>query len=211
MMNPIECFMLDPTDEAVRFLRRYTVGKDVPLCPLSPGDHSYHNAMVGIEPTALIRVMDGDRSCVRIEPMDWPHDDPRWPKACGCGYEFRPDDNWQLFYEPVYRTADGRKFSTHASDHEAFGGVPRAPAGAMWFADWMPHTKGPDGRCLIVRCPARPDGTGVCDWMVDGPSTNGDGWTRTGTPPKVTAHPSIFVHAPSGFHGWLRDGVLVSC
>lgn len=35
---------------------------------------------------------------------------------------------------------------------------------------------------------------------------NREGWTITGTPPNLTATPSI--HAVGDYHGWLRDGVL---
>lgn len=40
-------------------------------------------------------------------------------------------------------------------------------------------------------------------------SAPADGWTVTGDLPNVTVHPSIDVHGR--WHGWLRDGVLVSC
>lgn len=43
-------------------------------------------------------------------------------------------------------------------------------------------------------------------WMVDCLSSNGvSGWTITGEPPNLTAHPSI---GSSDYHGWLKDGVL---
>lgn len=201
-MVPVDCFMLHATDVAYRWLRRY-VPSDKGKC----ADGGYHNAlseMIGETP-----MVPGQYGGKGIEPLSWPRDDPRWPTKCeGCGYEFTPDDQWQLFYREKMRGPDGALYSLSYRDHP---GVPRAPAGAMWFADWMPNEKGPDGRCLVLRCPANPDGSGVADWMVDGPSTNGNGWTRTGVPPKVTARPSIFVHMPNGFHGWLTDGVITSC
>jgi hypothetical protein len=88
----------------------------------------------------------------------------------------------------------------------------QAPVGAMYFADWLVELGdvGPDGHCLIVITPWAP-------WNVDGgfqiPSPGK--WTRTGTPPKVTAHPSIGQgRRPDGswtYHAWLRDGQLVPC
>jgi len=75
------------------------------------------------------------------------------------------------------------------------------PVGAMFYSDWMDY-KGPDGKCLSVRTPGG-------YWMIDGPSTQhpeGNAWTRTGVPPKVTAMPSIIA---GNYHGWLRDGVLM--
>jgi hypothetical protein len=55
----------------------------------------------------------------------------------------------------------------------------------------------PDGRRLVVRIPAG-------DGLVDGPSTNGPGWTCT--VPQITVRPSI---AQPGYHGGLTEGVLL--
>ncbi len=80
-----------------------------------------------------------------------------------------------------------------------------APIGAMVYADWLDNTKrtGPDGKNLIVKTP------GGC-WPIDQPSFDGQkegpGWTRTGTPPNVSAMPAIVM---GGYHGWLRNGELV--
>jgi len=52
---------------------------------------------------------------------------------------------------------------------------------------------------IFVLCP---DGSG---WCPDQGSSNGTGWTTTGEPAKLTAHPSIVV---SGYHGFLKDGVF---
>ena len=42
---------------------------------------------------------------------------------------------------------------------------------------------------------------------------DGKGWTRTGTPPKVTANPSIGLGKVDGggwaYHGWLTNGFLI--
>jgi hypothetical protein len=108
----------------------------------------------------------------------------------------------------VWRRGDtGEEF--HLGDVEC-DGVPPAPPGAMWYADWYPdsfRTRSPDGRVLIIRTPAS-------DWNVDGPASNCPGWTRTGTPPNVSATPSIGQYNADGsfkYHGWLRNGVLVEC
>jgi hypothetical protein len=79
----------------------------------------------------------------------------------------------------------------------------------MWDAWWYSDKhKGPDGKCLVVRTPGG-------DWIVDAKAIDGNGWTRTGTPPKVTANPSIGIGHEEGkpwtYHGWLRDGHLVEC
>lgn len=102
-----------------------------------------------------------------------------------------------MFPEGLFRRADTGEELT----------IREAPAGAMWDAAWM-HLKGADGRALMVRTP------GGFDWFVDGPATNGPGWTRSGEPPNVTARPSIGVPDHRGafaYHGFLTDGVLRSC
>jgi hypothetical protein len=54
---------------------------------------------------------------------------------------------------------------------------------------------------LVVRTPAG-------DWWVDG-MIEGPGWQRTGTPPYVSAKPSIIlIRGALEYHGWLQDGLL---
>lgn len=40
-------------------------------------------------------------------------------------------------------------------------------------------------------------------------SPAGARWQVTGTAPKLTCHPSVFVSPPNGWHGFIRDGFLV--
>jgi hypothetical protein len=117
----------------------------------------------------------------------------------------------------LYRDPDG---TVYHLGHRPIDGVLPAPPGAMWFADWLlnedgtmrsrPGHRPPDGHVLVVRVPSR-----LCigrDWNVDGPANNCPGWTRTGTPPNVTARPSIGKYLADGsfdYHGWLRNGELV--
>jgi hypothetical protein len=72
---------------------------------------------------------------------------------------------------------------------------------AYWMKDFSDYKKRSDGIMLCVKTPGG-------DWIVDGPSNNGNGWERTGTVPKITATPSILM---ARYHGWLRDGWLVEC
>lgn len=188
---PTPCFLITPTGQALRFLRRIVL-HEAPPCPATGGAHQ---ATVEIEPGPLVR---NERGYVSLT---LPHDDPRWPTHCACGRAFAEGDYWSCDQEQLYALPDGRECSTHLrltarKDPRA------APPGAMWVADYVPpgdDWSGPDGRCLFLRLP---DGT---DWMIDGPARNGGGWTRTGEPPKITARPSI---ASPGYHGWLTDGVL---
>lgn len=179
-----ECFLIEPTDRVRRWLRRYSHGD------LHGFDcaHGYHTAKTLIEDGPAI---DRPGGSYATDPMECPRDDPRWPTHCTCGYAFRPDDPWQLFYQRLYRRTDTGADCT----------IEDAPIGAMWFSDWhlTPRTTGPDGHSLSVMTPGGP-------WDIDWPSVSGGGWTRTGTPPHVTASPSI--HAVGKYHGFLQGGVL---
>lgn len=67
---------------------------------------------------------------------------------------------------------------------------------------------GPDGHVHTLRTPGG-------DRVIDAPSPNGSKWTRTGTPPILTARPSILAGRDSQgnrlYHGFLTDGILESC
>lgn len=184
------CFLLTPTDRAWNALRRTSASPATP-CPNSPHGH---NAVVEVEPSAFALTGEG-----YYPATNWPKDDPRWPARCSCGYTFQPHDYWSYDQEQIYLTPDGREVGTHP---RLRGSGRLAPAGSMWIAQWVPKNDawtGLDGLCLMLMLP---DGT---EWMIDGPARNGGRWTRTGSPPRITARPSI---ASPGYHGWLTDGVL---
>lgn len=187
-MSAFTCFWLEPVARAERMLRRYylTDGGTQSECSTPTGYHDVHVVVEQVD-LPLDKPGSGDDR--------WPHDDPRWPKACACGYTFAERDHWQHGVHRLYERSDTRELIS------LWGG--RVPPGAMWDADWMGDDyRGPDGRCLVVKTPGG-------DWCIDGPASNGGRWTRSGTPPKITANPSIAVGDPQRYHGWLRDGVLV--
>jgi hypothetical protein len=197
MPDAIRCFWLEPTDEWELSLRRYVTSHDTARQCATSGI-GYHNAEAAIGrgvAAAAPKLIDG-------QPLSgdvFPHDDPRWPARCACGYEFRAGDAWQFNARPLYRRRDTSELVT-------LGG---APVGAMWDAHWMGEEyRGPDGIALCIKTPGG-------DWLVDGPAyADGQvkaerGWSRSGALPEVTASPSIEI--PSRYHGWLRAGVLVAC
>jgi hypothetical protein len=193
-MSSVKCFMITPTGRAARWLRRFQGAEEIGVRLCEP--NSYHNAMVRIEDTDVIQ---GERS-ISIDPMTWPEDDPRWPARCEhCGYEFAGMHGGQLFYAQIYKTPDGKEVSIHGSK---LPGIEQAPPGSMYYADWLkPYHTSPDGHSLAVMTPA-----GV--WLID-LKTKDANWTRTGTPPNVTATPSIRIG--DRYHGWLKNGELVEC
>jgi hypothetical protein len=190
------CFMLAPEELARRSLRRYHPGHGRDC---RGGALSYHSASVVIEenvpyPTKIRIGASGQEGVIFGESGDdWPHEDPRWPSSCACGYAFCDGDAWQHNLDRLFSRSDGGPRTT----------LREAPVGAMWHAAWWPDDRGPDGLCLVVKTPGG-------EWMIDGRARDGGRWTRTGTPPRITVTPSILCgHGPEAYHGWLRDGVLV--
>ncbi len=194
MANHIKCFFLAPTKFESQYLRRYagTFGD------CSPND--YHNASVFIGQT--LRDPDG------VIGDDHPHDDPLWPKTCDCGYQFKDEDNWQLFRRDLYRRDDtGEIMTLHG-----------APVGAMWYADWYPF-KGQDGHSLVVKTPGG-------EWCIDNRASNCSKpdddthrcWVRHGSPPNITVDKNgdscaagAGSIAQKDYHGFLRNGYLEQC
>jgi hypothetical protein len=171
-------------------LRRYS---NEGVCPLT---HSYHNESKPLGVVSTIYGVSGGRRVIEPRPEQIAHDDPRWPVQCACGEPFTEKDTWQIFQDGIWSRPDTGEELTLRQWQK----VP----GAMWDAWWY-HTTwvGPDGLSLVV---ALPDGR---EWLMDGPAKGSNRpWTRTGVPPIVTATPSILT---PGYHGWLRDGVLVPC
>lgn len=99
---------------------------------------------------------------------------------------FDPDDPGQqgCRIRMLEAIADGRFDKTYSSLSRHY-----------WY-DWS------DKRPPL--CVMTPNGV---EWCIDAWSSNGIGWKVTGTPPKITCHPSIQV---SGYHGFLRDGVFTA-
>jgi hypothetical protein len=201
----IQCFLIEPTGQARRYLRRFvwsavTAGH----CP-----NHYHDAKAYLdilaEGPAVISTMDPWAVVTKA--------DPRWPARCAhCEYTFNDSDQYQLTTQREYVRRDtGER-----------GIIADFPAGAMWWATWladedfrsgMDHHSYRRGQAhLIVKTPAG-------DWDVDGPSENGNGWARTGDAPLVAVRPSVWVNqgGDPSYHGFLggpdgsRPGFLVEC
>lgn len=154
-MSDIPVFWIEPTDRSQRFLRRF-VPSNVGNCPAKPGQYSFHDALVRIEDGRIITLPNG---CYSNDCDTWSRIDPRWPKCCeACGYEFQPEDTWQLFHERIYLRPDTGEEVT----------LRRAPVGAIWRAEWHePHIAGPDGMCIVCKTPAG-------EWMIDSVASNCD-------------------------------------
>jgi hypothetical protein len=217
----VTCYWLEPADLAETGLRRYRSSSAEPEspCPREDGKWGYHGALsvLSVVPVTWSAQRPADRSHwfrddsggrFGVPDFAYPgHDDPRWPARCECGYEFTADDSWQEWSDRLYRRADN-------------GGLVRlrdAPDGAMWDAGWYPW-KGPDGRCLVVKCP------GGSDWVIDGRASNctmpDDNehrcWIRHGEPPAITVNKSGGYTCAAGggsimagdYHGFLADGAF---
>jgi hypothetical protein len=207
-MSRVRCFFLEQVAGKNRYsLRRWASGGDRSLCTGSK--LSYHNAEIDIgegPPVVSTCSRSGAESPVPIS-------DARWPKKCAsCDYVFTDGDFYQYNSERVFRRTDTGAELT-LSD---------APEGAMWFADWYQHFKGPDGHTLVVRL------RGNHDWIVDSRASNctmkDDNehrcWTRKSSPPDVDVGKAQYGKtcaagagsiAIPGYHGFLRNGWLEEC
>lgn len=206
MGGRIKCFMLEPTDRFERSLRRFQFSSDSAKCSMSWG---YHNASVVIDTIERPGFeYDGDGR------HDWPHDDPRWPTHCECGYQFVDSDEWQVNTNRFYRSQDGTVDTP----------IRKAPPGAMWFSPFYDQLFVPQlEHCLVVMLP------GGDHWIVDSQANNctmqedrrqekHHCWVIRGTPPNLTVDKSAptcaagagSIAAP-GYHGFLRNGYLEEC
>lgn len=125
---------------------------------------------------------------------DLSRDDARWPGRCEhCERPFDESDPKQTFTHRVYRAADGREWA-----------IDELPPGAIYNADWYGKSmRGPDGRSLLVCLP--PLGAKGSDlWAIDGPSSSGGGWKRTGRPEDGTLAVTPSILTPR-YHGFLRS------
>jgi hypothetical protein len=196
----VTCFLIEATGQYRRSLRRFSFNE-------REGQQHAHDA------SNFLDVVDkmGEEEDGQVSGDVYPHDDPKWPTRCSCGYVFKDADYWQLSHEPEYRRTDTGELTT----------LREVPAGAMWIASWYVRDDGADGISSPIHKAERPGQPHLIvktpggDWNVDQKSANGQGWSWTGTPPKVTARPSIGIYGPDGqtfkYHAFLTDGVLVDC
>lgn len=200
---PIKCFMLEPTNQQRRYLRRYSTDG---AC----NGRTYHDTMVPV----------GDAE-EHWENNHWVDDnksakdyagDSRWPTTCThCGYAFQEKDERQLFSSHLYFRSDTGEIIP----------LRDAPEGAMYYADWysdIPSWTGPDGKALICIVPKNHP------WHIDGRCSNCTRpedsvhkcWVRHGVPPNITVDKDgDTCSAGAGsiltkdWHGFLRGGELV--
>jgi hypothetical protein len=183
----IKVFWLEPVLRDRFTLRRFTGnprdGRPGCSTKVAGGvavEWAFHDAevVIGEGPRDAADPWDG---AVDHEP---PHDDPRWPTHCACGYAFVEADRWHAHRSHLYQAMQG----PHAG--QCFT-LQDAPIGAMWDASWLRREEcpsannvhvGPDGLCLIVKTPGG-------DWAVDAQCSNctrpqelpvegKPGWTR---------------------------------
>jgi hypothetical protein len=209
----VKTFWMEPTDRVCVFLRRYTYereGQPKKVCPTGPswGHEAPHDAWL-----RLVTDEDGRWHHESCGPTI-ADDDPRWPRMCAhCAYEFQPDD--------------ARVLSAHTLYAGAPDGIRRPlldfPVGATYNAEWLndiPRYTGADGLSVICVTPG-----GI--WLLDSRASNctlptdeeHKCWCRHGDPrqAQLTVDKSCKTCAAGGgsiqagsYHGFLRDGVLVT-
>jgi hypothetical protein len=206
-MARYKVFFCEPTSRHDYDLRIYETVHGAP-CPETGSYHNAHSPLIG-----TLEVPPGkSRDPLSVEAFA---DDQRWPTHCGCGHVFSAMANRQVWMEQVYTRSDNGEDVKLRS----------APPGAVWNAEWMAGRDGftgPDGRCLICKCP---DGH---DWMIDGRASNctmpdddvHKCWVRHGRPEDGTLHVDKNGNtcaagagsiATPRFHGFLHHGELYDC
>lgn len=198
----IKIFYLTKLEKQKWWLRRYADGP----CPHNLSQYNYHNAEVFM---GVISETSSPRTS---------KEDDCWPKACSCGYIFKPTDSYQDFTRTLYKRSDTNEEMT----------LQEAPFGACWDEYWMTINRsfpnfyiGEDGRCLYVKTPGG-------DWCLDARASNctlpddhtHKCWVRHGKPEDGTLHVDKNGHtcgAGAGsimmknYHGFLHHGFLIEC
>jgi len=203
MGSRVECFLLTETEYIQRFLRRFAFERQRPCPAVAEGRNPFGCCDASVVIEARVH-KPRPPLAYETEGPEVPRDDPRWPVACAyCGQPFEAEHQWQVNDHRLWESAE-RGLETTLRD---------APVGAMWWAWWCGNWGSPQweargrGPHLYVQTPGG-------EWDVDAPSSNGNGWERSGEPPKVTARPSIGIYDRQGgwkYHGFLTDGVLEEC
>jgi hypothetical protein len=199
----VRCFLLEPTSRIrvyMRVLNLYKYAEDP--CPKAVADRACpcHEARVFVDERDW-PIIEGHVDDSGIQIAKLLEGDSRWPVVCeACGKAFAEIVGIysDILTYRVWRAEDGREFSDDR------GNPPPGAMRRLWWMEGLEGYGGPDGKVYSV---ITPDGH---DWIMDGPASNGEafkpGWMRTGTPPLITATPSI---QTGKWHGYLRNGELV--
>jgi len=197
-------FFLEPTGRMRRYARCFVRSSSEAERHCAVAEHGYHQAWVLVDEVPEIRTKEGYIEAAAELPEDAP-----WPRQCPCGRLFLLNER-QTFTDRIYRRTDTGEEMT----------LRDAGPGAMWDADWMgDFWKGPDGRCLVVKCP---NGR---EWMIDSRASNCTSpidnehkcWIRHGEPPNITVDKNGKTCAAGAgsiqagdYHGFLRNGILTA-
>src|SRR5438552_2858893 len=182
-MAGIPLFIAEPAGRYRRSLRRFTFSGRGRDCPARSGGHD-----------ASVAIGEVPEDQAGAHGDNWDHGDPRWPTACqACGQPFEDGDEWQRNDCLIYRLPDGTEFIN-------WGDTSGVPPGTMIRLPWYDGQGGEAWQVWL------PDGG---TWITTQAATGGGYWTVTGTPPAISVSPSIHHNAPTGWHGFIRDGALV--
>ena len=201
-----KCFLVTKTNLAAVSLRRYNSnGTGQSPCPAMPGQYGYHDGTHYLQDAAVAEDAEGYWS---VPEVGIPHDDPRWPTHCACGYAFLPSDSWQEFTDRLYADAAGKQYRHR-----------ELPVGAMYYADWLPKNMFWDNKTDDYLTVVTPGG----EWNIDQRANNctlpNDRlhrcWVRHGTPPDIHVDKvGLTCAAGAGsiicgsYHGFLQHGSL---
>lgn len=207
-MAPIKCFFLTPTNRVRRFARCYS--NSTAPSNQCVATKSYHNASIYVDTVVVAEqnlITPGFDTLAPTSGFEWPQ------KCEACDYLFTEQDERMMFPDRIWVDGDGNEHSIHPK---------YVKPGAMFYTDWFQQDRlGPDGRHLVVACPDRHL------WSPDNRASNCTlphdkehrCWVRHGVPPNITvdkngytcqAGAGSIVTPDNGWHGFLRDGYLVT-
>lgn len=221
LATPVQTFWCEPTGRIRRFLRcfqSYRTGEDAGPCA------GYCNARIPLDEVEIEYDSreDGTKFQRGYSAKDWPWD--AFKTACDkCGVEM-PAPERQIFTDQIFVVKTGERAGQVFARREA-------PVGAIWEIEHyrdIPDWQGPDGMAINVVLPGG-------EWSPDGRANNctkpGDTkhrcWVRHGDPRTGYVHVdkagtaerptceagagSIWMNAPTGFHGFVHRGYVTDC
>lgn len=200
----IPCFLIEPTGRVAQSLIVYTYDSGEEC---GEGKDRYHRGEVALP---IVEWPAGDRDYPDVRLDD---ETLTWPTRCDrCGVEL-PANIWR-------RSASSSRIFRNVTTGEEYSAAHRAPVGAMFRTPWLASVcRAPDGGDpLTVNTPGGHWTIDLCASgceearkpLAERLASGHRCWQWSGTPPLVTATPSIAINmsSPGGYHGWLTNGVL---
>lgn len=234
-MMPWQLYELQPTNHIAVYLKRYSTPRyledadgnpivkdgdnkvqylegEIQRCTCSAGENTYHGLEVQVPFEYEGKLLYEDSHSSSAPPdssslhTQFALDDPQWPKACACGYQFLPGDGFQVIERRVY-TSEKHPGQLFTADNAPWGAV-------MWGGEWAlslvsrqyKEKHAAHRKPFLVKLPSRwkREYWFSPDWQTS--RLDGEGWEVSGGLLDFTVSPSINIIGD--YHGWIQNGVI---